>query len=262
MHQERSRKASPWRLLQLTDTHISAATDARFDGMDTQASLCRVLAHAGAVDGSARAILLSGDLVHEETPAAYRRLRSLLTELAIPVYCLPGNHDDPAMMTRYLRGGNITCPERLELPGWQVLLLNSHLPGSPEGHLPAAELCRLEQQLRDYPDLHALVCLHHQPVPIDSPWMDAMGLDNAAELLTLLDACPRVRAVVWGHIHQEFHARRGDMDLYGTPSTCIQFRPASAAYARDSREPGYRRLDLYPDGRLETTVIRLPPEPG
>ncbi len=245
------------RLLQLTDTHITATEAARFDGMDTHASLQRVLGHVGAVETAAGAILLSGDLVHQESRAAYARLQSLLTEVSLPIYCLPGNHDDPEMMRRYLAGGNIACPGRVTFPAWQVLLLNSHLAGHPGGHLETRELQRLEHHLQAHTDLNALLCLHHQPLPIGSPWMDAMGLDNADELFALVDRYPRVRAIIWGHIHQEFHARRGHMDLYGTPSTCIQFKPASAVYTRDDSQPGYRRVDLYPDGRLLTDVVRL-----
>jgi len=254
--------ASPWRLLQLTDTHVTAAAEVDFDGLDTLASLRRVLRHVADVEGSAQAMVLSGDLVHEASPAAYGRLRMVLEEIDLPVYCLPGNHDDAEMMRSHLQGGNISCPRRLEPPGWQVLLLDSRIPGAPGGHLPLTELQWLERQLRQHAERHVLVCLHHQPVPIGSAWMDAMGLDNGEEFLRLLDAWPRVRAVVWGHVHQEFHARRGTMDLYGTPSTCIQFRPASPVYARDTRGPGYRRLDLYADGVLESQVLSLPAEPA
>jgi len=258
-HLQQSSQRRPWRLLQITDTHIQANEDECFDGMDTFASLLRVLKHACDGQWSADFILLSGDLVHQEAPRAYQRLRGLLSDLPLPVYCLPGNHDNLKMMREHLLMGNIHATASFSPAGWQILFLNSQLQGSPGGHLAPAELRRLHDQLQAYPDRHALVIVHHHPVPIGSPWMDQMGLDNADELFAELDGWPQVRALVCGHIHQEFHARRGDLEIYGTPSTCVQFRPESTSYSRDPLEPGYRRLELYPDGRLETVVVRLAP---
>ncbi len=36
-----------------------------------------------------------------------------------------------------------------------------------------------------------------------------------------------------------------------TPSTCAQFRPASADFALDAKPPGYRWLTLHEDGSLQ-----------
>jgi Icc protein len=41
------------------------------------------------------------------------------------------------------------------------------------------------------------------------------------------------------------------------PSTCVQFKPLSKDFAIDDVAPGYRWLDLYPDGRVETAVSRV-----
>jgi Icc protein len=42
-----------------------------------------------------------------------------------------------------------------------------------------------------------------------------------------------------------------------TPSTCIQFLPRSSNFALDPATPGYRWLDLHPDGHIETAVERI-----
>ena len=43
-----------------------------------------------------------------------------------------------------------------------------------------------------------------------------------------------------------------------TPSTCIQFMPLSRDFSLDVAGPGWRYLQLHPDGRLATQVWRLP----
>ena len=50
--------------------------------------------------------------------------------------------------------------------------------------------------------------------------------------------------------------------LMSSPSTCIQFLPHSKGFAIDTATPGYRWLELYPDGRIETGVERIADLPG
>jgi len=68
---------------------------------------------------------------------------------------------------------------------------------------------------------------------------------------------PQVRAVIWGHIHQEFSLRRNGVYFWGAPSTCLQFKRGATQYESDTLAPGYRRLELVPDGRIVSDVVRL-----
>ena len=71
-----------------------------------------------------------------------------------------------------------------------------------------------------------------------------------------------MRAVIWGHVHQTFEQQRKGVRLLATPSTCVQFLPDSKEFAVDMVPPGYRWLELYPDGTLKTGVERLQMIPG
>src|SRR5438067_1187347 len=58
--------------------------------------------------------------------------------------------------------------------------------------------------------------------------------------------------------HDEPEAMRRELDgarLLATPSTCAQFLPNSDDFAVDRRPPGYRTLELRPDGSLLTEVV-------
>ncbi|MFQ3591059.1 MAG: phosphodiesterase, partial [Chloracidobacterium sp.] len=118
-------------------------------------------------------------------------------------------------------------------------------------------LQRLDAGLASHTQCPALVCLHHNPVATDARWMDAIGLANADAFFAVLDRHANVRGVVWGHIHQEVDQERNGARLLASPSTCIQFRPKTDTFGLDQRAPGYRRLWLHPDGRLETQVFRV-----
>lgn len=245
------------RILQLTDTHLFADPEAELLGVNCQQSLQRVIRHAREHHWPPDLILLTGDLTHDESATAYQHLRSLFLGLNVPVYALPGNHDKPEMLKEYFFDEALK-PERLiQIGDWLIVLLNSALPNDPAGHLAAEELVFLSSALARQDYRFALVALHHHPVSIDSPWMDGMMVDNGDALLALLDGEPRMRGVVWGHIHQTFDAKRGPIRLLGTPATCCQFQPYARQLTVDAKPPGYRWLHLNPNGSLDTGVERV-----
>ena len=248
-------------VLQFTDLHLAADKESLLWGVNTYRNFLAALAFGTDAYPEANLILLTGDLVHESEVASYRLLHEVLSDLELPVYCLPGNHDDMGMMNYFLKGGNIRHESAFLARGWQIVLLDSNAPADSGGRLYNAEMLRLERVLSAHPDRHALICLHHHPVPIQSSWMDAMALNSPEGLFKILDAHPQVRGVVWGHIHQEFEAQRNGVCLLGTPATSIQFVPHCVRFQRDALGPGLRWLSLHPDGRIETRVHYLPVDP-
>jgi Icc protein len=141
--------------------------------------------------------------------------------------------------------------------GWSLVMLNSYARNRVAGRLDDAELVRLQTELSAPDERHTLVCLHHHPVPMGSRWLDGVALDNADELLAIVDRAPRVRGLLWGHVHQASDRRRGHLRLISTPSTCTQFLPGSDDFALDTRPPAYRRLTLQPDGNIDTDIVWL-----
>jgi Icc protein len=73
-------------------------------------------------------------------------------------------------------------------------------------------------------------------------------------VLYVLGLHPSVRLVLGGHVHQEFEQRRGGVLVLATPSTCAQFTPCTEHCVMDMKPPGYRWLELLPDGTVRTEV--------
>ncbi len=245
------------RLLHITDTHLFAAPDGRLRGINTRESLAAVLATASSQRPDA--VLATGDLSQDETPGAYRHFRGLLAPLGLPVWCLPGNHDAPGILQDELAGPSYQIGDAAVAGCWAVLMLDSFIPGDHGGRLSAAELARLAAQLDEHRDRHVLVALHHHVLPLGSRWLDELGLYNAAQLLALLERAPQVRAVVSGHVHQATDVMHRGIRYLTTPSTCFQFLPGADDFALDTRPPGWRWLDLHPDGHIDTHVAWLDP---
>ena len=45
--------------------------------------------------------------------------------------------------------------------------------------------------------------------------------------------------------------------VYTTPATCFQFRSNSADFALGDQPPGYRWIELHPEGKLTTGCVFL-----
>jgi len=241
------------RLLQLTDSHLFASPHGRLRGVETLFSLQRVLAHATARKLNVDAVLCTGDIVNDE-PDGYAHFARVLTAFGKPVYCVPGNHDDPARLRGALAAPPFQVGGHVDLGAWRIILVDSCVPGQAGGRISAAQLQALEAALADRRGF-AMVCVHHHPVEMASRWLDKVGIENADAFFEVLDAHAHVRAITWGHVHQSFDGRRRGVRLLATPSTCAQFLPLSDEFAIDARPPGYRRLTLHPDGTLETDVV-------
>jgi 3',5'-cyclic-AMP phosphodiesterase len=244
------------RLLQFTDPHLFGSADGALRGVVTRRSLESVLRHARAHHGNAEAILLTGDLVNDE-PEGYAALREVLGDLGKPVWCLPGNHDDPAIMRRALAAPPFSVGGHHDLGAWRVVMLDSCAPGQSYGLLGRTELARLDAALASAGERQVLIGLHHHPLPMGSRWIDSVALKNPEDFFTITDRYACVRAIVWGHVHQSHDSRRKGVRLLATPSTCAQFLPHSEHFAIDPSPPAYRRLTLRADGTLDTEVVRV-----
>jgi Icc protein len=243
------------RLLQITDTHLYADPAQCLLGLNTLNTLDQVLAQA-------RRQLATGDLVHDSSDAGYKRLRARLTQIDCPAYCLPGNHDLPSKMGRLLNQDNVHCVPSLTYNDWLLIFLDSTIANETGGNLNPAQLAELEATLAAHPRLHALICLHHQPVPVGSQWIDSIGLNNSADLFEVTNRHPQVKGMLCGHVHQRFEGRQRHIKLMATPSTCIQFLAGQDDFAIDHCPPGYRWLALLPNGSIRSGVELLAEMPS
>jgi Icc protein len=253
----KDKQASPLRVIQLSDTHIQSKQGGQLWKVDVDANLIAVIQRLKTHHWPADLILVTGDLVQDEGAAAYRRFYEFLAPLEVPVYCLPGNHDDPVILRQTLVD-DLVCQKRHIVAGnWQFILLNSTLKDSSSGYLAASELLFLDSTLSAYSHQHTMVCLHHQPVAIGSTWLDTMTVSNSAEFFAIVDKHSNVKAVIWGHIHQAFARQRRGIALLSAPSTCVQFQPGQATPKADTLTPGYRWFELKEDGHFSSGVERI-----
>lgn len=248
-----------FRIWQISDTHLYADPQREMYGINCDISLQQVLSAVRSASIPVDLCLLTGDLVHDGSETGYQRLLHHIDSLGVPAYCLPGNHDDVDLMQRILVSEHVSCEKHLLYRQWLIVLLDTTVRDSDAGHLPAHECRRLESLIQQYQDRHVLLAMHHPPVPTTMAWLDRdVTLDNPGRLQELVKKYSRIRAVIWGHAHQEFTKTDAGVLWAGCPSTMAQFKPNTVEFTLDALQPGLRVLDLWEDGRIDSTIIRLP----
>lgn len=244
------------RVLQLTDTHLYAEAAGTLLGVNTMDSFQRVISHFQRHHWPLDLLLATGDLVHDASPEGYATIGRVLASFGVPVFCLPGNHDDPATMRRHLRGEGVVTDTVIDHGAWRFVMLDSVIPGEEGGRLAPDQLAQLDEAL-GATDRPTLVCMHHQPVNVGSAWIDTMAIENPEPLFDTIDRHQNARGILWGHVHQTFEAWHGKVRLMASPSTCVQFTPGSDAFQVDEEPPGFRLLALLPDGTIRSEVLRI-----
>ncbi|MET1256611.1 3',5'-cyclic-AMP phosphodiesterase [Aliikangiella maris] len=245
------------RLAQITDCHIFADPEGCLLGLNTRDSFEAVCDRLKREEWRPDALLATGDLSQDASPQAYKYLADYFKSMQLATFWLAGNHDDSDTMEMYLSNSSVFPAKQILIGDWQILMLDSSVKGKVHGHLSNYQMAFLARALKRYPEKHALICLHHQPVDVGCEWLDQIGLHNADELAALIARHNQVKGVLWGHIHQEFQRSINGVQWIATPSSCVQFEPGSIDFSAGVEAPGYRYLNLYADGRIESVVHRI-----
>lgn len=223
----------------------------------TYSSLCSVLDHYRDSGWPADLAVVTGDLIQDDSAAAYEHFCTLLGALGLPVHCVPGNHDIRALMRDALDAPPFHYCGSVESGNWLITGIDSCVSGKAGGAVAEPEFERLDATIKGSSAANVMICLHHPPVPVGSKWLDSVGLENGDEFLQRVTASGKVRLAIFGHVHQPYDAVHNGVTIIGTPSTCRQFAQGSEDFAVDDNPPAYRCISLHGDGRFEHELIWL-----
>jgi Icc protein len=250
----------PIHLVQITDTHLYGKPTGTLLKMNTHDSLARVVDLVKEKEQHIDYILATGDIAQDASLQAYQHFIGSMAELQAPCSWIPGNHDRVAVMEEL--GAKASFNDKLvTLNNWRIIFLDSSVDGQVHGKLTDAELKFLQDSLSaadsDESISHCLVCLHHNPTKGNSGWMKDIGLHNGKEFFDIAVNSSKLRAVLYGHVHQELDYQHRGVRCLCTPSTCIQFKPFVTNFSLDKLNPGYRALRLHESGQIDTEVHRI-----
>lgn len=234
------------RLLQLSDPHVRVPGDPLAGRVETLPFLVRAIDAVERFRPRPDAVLVTGDLVDTLSPQEYQLAAEALGRLSLPLFVLPGNHDDHAgcrsALGPYL--GQMTVPDRIcyqvdRFP-LRIIALDSVVPMRGEGHLGREQLAWLTGALAAGQDRPTVIALHHPPFDVGVGFMDRIGLTDRDALAEVIGRHRQVVAVLAGHVHRTIVGRVGGVVGLTAPSTAHQIP-----------------LDLTPDGP-ETFIFEPP----
>jgi Icc protein len=243
------------RIAQVTDCHLPASPELQYRGVNAYENLQRVLQKVAKF--SPDLLLASGDLSEDASAASYSALKDYFDLLNVPVLALPGNHDDPGLLAQLFPGSPETSISVSEHGAWQIIRINSCIEKRPEGRLTTACLDQLAEALEQNPMRPRLVVLHHQPMLVDSPWIDKYRLQDPQAFLDIVASAPAVKAVLWGHVHRVFETQWRGIKMMSGPSSAINSLAGVDKFTADPKGPAFRWLCLGAEGSVESGVTYL-----
>ena len=250
----------------LSDTHLTSA-GVRYNGViDADAALARavaVLRQAAAGGSEVDAVIASGDLTDTGDPDAYRRVRTALESLAVPVIWATGNHDvRTAFHEHVLDLPDVAQPvlQVHDLSGLRVVVLDSTVPGAGHGVLAPDHLAELAETLASPAEHGSVVVLHHAPIPPPSPLLTYFALHrDSRRALAETIAGTDVRLVLAGHHHLAQSGTLGGVPVAVAGSVAIRTDPiAPPGRERTTTSASLNLVAVYP----ETITVSVIPVDG
>lgn len=243
----------PFLVAQLSDLHIKAAGRLSYRVVDTAGMLRDCVAHLLALPQRPDVVVFTGDLTDFGRPEEYAVLRELIAPLAMPVYLVPGNHDErEALCAAFPEHGYLR-----QMPGFvqyaidehplRIVALDTLVPGEGRGELCDARLAWLDARLAEAPGRPTLVLMHHPPFTTHIGHMDEQGLTGADALAAVVRRHPQVERVLCGHLHRPIETRFAGTIASTAPSAAHQVVLDLAADARSrfAMEPPAYRVHAY-----------------
>lgn len=252
-----------FRVAQITDIHLTAEPGSKLYGVDTALSLQNIVTQIHKLDKKPELIIATGDVAEDGAIKTYQRFCELLEEVKIPVYLLPGNHDDLSNMETVFNNPEFNCVGATAIRDWGFIFVNSKVSYQSHGFVDATALIALEQNIIKMEGQSILVAMHHTPSRVCPSF--GCQLENATEFTALLNKHSNVKGVIAGHTHMAFEQNAGQHIQFITPSTFAKATHAQsgesvnhddfwASHSLDGSQQGFRILDLHPEGTIHSEV--------
>ena len=211
------------RFVQISDSHIGFSKPAN---ADVTATLRSAVAKIKAASDRPSFVLHTGDLTHLSKASEFDTLQQVLSELALPVFYVPGEHDvleddGASYLQRFGRGTRGAGWYSFDQAGVHFIgLVNVvNLKAGGLGSLGDEQLEWLEKDVAHLTSSTPIVVFAHIPLwSVYPEW--GWGTDDSARALSYLRRFGSV-SVLNGHIHQVMQKVEGHVSFHTAASTAF-----------------------------------------
>lgn len=214
-------------LAHISDPHIGLENSPTERTYATASLLVNAVNHLSVLPLPPDALLVTGDCVDTGKVEEYERFLDIIRPLRVPVFVVPGNHDnrDNLRSALGLQGKkHMAGFVQYVVDDWPVRLigLDSLIPGNLAGYLCSERLLWLNERLMECPKQPTILFLHHPPFHTGLEVLDDIGLRNATELHRVVGRYPAVELILAGHVHRTMVRRLNGAVAMTCPSTAHQ----------------------------------------
>lgn len=185
------------------------------------------------------AVIISGDLSNDGSLWSYQQIDEMLSEIGIPTFCCPGNHDNLDVFYNVYTPKFYKVDKNFKIGDWTFIMQNSAVMGMSRGYFNALELSDLLSVAKGY----IAIVLHHPPIE-QNGWLNRKLLENRDEFKKLIENFPNVKLVLYGHTH--FHSVQNFNGITYSSASSIgfAFNPKLPKFEIARGEEGFSVLNL------------------
>jgi Icc protein len=239
------------KVIQITDTHLFADNESEIFGIKSNIKFQEVIQRISIEDASdTNMIFLTGDISQDETEQSYRKLADQLEKFTIPIYWVPGNHDDIACMKRvFSRNKQFIYSQYLSFLNWDLIFINTN-----KGCISEYELQMLREVISASSSVKKIaIVMHHHPTVVGTPLVDNYILENRNEFWSIVTRA-QVELIICGHVHGDYKLKYNNIMIESAPASCLQWEKGTKDLKIDARI-GYKIYYFGLDGYSATSRI-------
>ncbi len=244
------------KVIQISDTHLFSDDGRDIFGVKSNIKFKEVMDKIIAEDSSdTDMIFLTGDISQDETTESYQKIADHLSKLNIPIYWIPGNHDDLTQIeTVFQDVKNFNRNTYLSLPDWHLIFLNTKIEGREDGELSQSELAMLSNELAASPPHKKIaIVMHHHPAPVGTPLIDHYILKNTNEFWDIVTGT-KTELIICGHVHGDYRFKHNNIMIESSPATCLQWEKGTKELKTDLKI-GYKIYHFDKNGYRATAKM-------
>ena len=212
-------------IAQISDPHVRPRGHLYEGLVDSNTMFAAAIRHLDGLSPRPDAVVLTGDVVDQGSASEYDMARELLAEVRVPLFVLPGNHDDREGFRRGFADHDYlpsTGPLHFTIEDagpLRIIGLDVTVPGHHHGLMDEAAADWLEAVLARAPDRPTLLLMHQPPFTTGVPYLDAYLCRDGHRLASVIERYPMVQCVACGHVHRFMALRFAGTLLCTAPST-------------------------------------------
>jgi len=246
--------------IQITDIHFKDTHQQLLHNINISEVISHIFNDINLKHPEIEFIIITGDISDSGNTASYLAINDIIKNYKIPIFWLPGNHDNLNNIFNINQCENVSSSKAFSKNGFNFVLLNS-VSGfekglnKSRGVLDICELEFLKLELIRKPNLQHIIALHHSPIR-SGTWKDERMLQNANEFFDIVKQYQNVCLVIFGHQHHSSFDIIDKIIYFSPPAASYQFDKI-IKWGFDNFPPGYGKIHLNPGGIIKCETIYI-----